>query len=76
MVLGACCVLFVCCVHWCCCVCVHGGLLVDVLDKNREIKSCFEYCKLDPTNYLTAPGLAWEAMLFNKGSKARSYHTC
>ena len=26
-------------------------------------KACIAYYKLDPTSYLTAPGLAWDAML-------------
>ena len=35
--------------------------LADVFENFR--KTCIEYCKLDPTNNLTAPGLAWDAML-------------
>ena len=33
----------------------------DVFDNFRKI--CIEYSKFDPTNYLIAPGIAWDAML-------------
>ncbi|KAJ8949419.1 hypothetical protein NQ318_007519 [Aromia moschata] len=36
-------------------------LLCDVFQNFRKI--CFENYKLDPTQYFTAPGLAWDAML-------------
>ena len=32
-------------------------------------KTCIEYYNLDPTNYLTAPSLAWDAMLRMTGIK-------
>ena len=38
-------------------------LLVDVVEHFRQ--SCMSYHKLDPTNYLTAPSLAWDAMLLH-----------
>lgn len=36
-------------------------LLADVFENFR--KTCLTYYKLDPANYLTSPGLAWDAML-------------
>jgi hypothetical protein len=36
-------------------------LLADVWENFRT--SCISYYKLDPTNYISAPGLAWDAML-------------
>ena len=30
-------------------------------------KTCFSYYKLDPANYLSAPSLAWDAMLLKTG---------
>jgi hypothetical protein len=36
-------------------------LLADVFTRFR--KTCLEYYELDPTNYMSAPGLAWDAML-------------
>ena len=36
-------------------------LLADVFE--NFIKTCIQYYKLDPSNYLSAPGLAWDAML-------------
>jgi hypothetical protein len=35
--------------------------LADVFENFR--KACEAYYKLDPANYLTAPGRAWDAML-------------
>jgi hypothetical protein len=36
-------------------------LLADVFENFR--KTCFEYYGLDPANYISSPGLAWDAML-------------
>ena len=36
-------------------------LLVDVFESFR--KTCLAYYKLDPLHYISAPGLAWDAML-------------
>ena len=36
-------------------------LLADVFTRFRE--TCLDYYELDPANYLSAPGLAWDAML-------------
>jgi hypothetical protein len=36
-------------------------LLADVFENFRKV--CMNYYKLDPANYLTAPSLAWDAML-------------
>jgi hypothetical protein len=36
-------------------------LLADVFENFR--KACMEYYQLDPANYLSAPSLAWDAML-------------
>ena len=36
-------------------------LLADVYEKFR--KTCCAFYKLDPANYMTAPSLAWDAML-------------
>jgi hypothetical protein len=36
-------------------------LLADVFENFR--KTCFEYYGLDPSNYISSPGLAWDAML-------------
>jgi hypothetical protein len=42
-------------------------LLADVFENFR--KKCYEYYKLDPANYYSAPGLAWDAMLLKTGIK-------
>ena len=36
-------------------------LLADVFEDFK--KTCIEYYYLEPANYITAPGLAWDAML-------------
>jgi hypothetical protein len=36
-------------------------LLADVFENFR--KTCFNYYGLDPANYISAPSLAWDAML-------------
>ena len=36
-------------------------LMADVFENFQNI--CIEICKLDPTCFLTAPGLAWQAAL-------------
>ena len=36
-------------------------LLADVFENFRQ--TCYNCYKLDPANYLTAPSLAWDAML-------------
>ena len=40
-------------------------LLTDIFEKFRKV--CMEYYKLDPTNYISSPGLAWDAMLLKTG---------
>ena len=35
------------------------SLLVDVFEKFRDM--CIELCGLDPTYFVSAPGLAWQA---------------
>jgi hypothetical protein len=40
-------------------------LLADVFENFR--KTCLEYYKLDPANYITSPSLAWDAMLLKTG---------
>ena len=40
-------------------------LLADVFENFR--RTCLDYYKLDPANYISAPGLAWDAMLNNTG---------
>ena len=42
-------------------------LLADVFEKFR--KSSMEYYNLDPANYISAPGLAWDAMLLKTNIK-------
>ena len=42
-------------------------LLVDVYENFRNI--CFEKYQLDPTYFVSAPGLAWQACLKKTGVK-------
>ena len=46
-------------------------LLADVFENFR--KTCFEYYGLDPTNYISSPGLAWDAMLLKKKCQFRTH---
>ena len=43
------------------------SLLVDVFEKFRDM--CIELCGLDPTYFVSAPGLAWQPCLKNTGVK-------
>ena len=36
-------------------------LLCDVFE--RFIKTCLEYCCLDPCHYFSSPGMSWDEML-------------
>lgn len=47
-------------------------LLADVFENFR--KTCLDYYKLDPANYITAPGLAWDGMLLKTGIKLQLLH--
>ena len=47
-------------------------LLFDVFENFR--KTCIEYYDLDPSHYLTAPSLAWDAMLLNNKVKLEMLH--
>ena len=47
-------------------------LLADVFENFR--KTCIEYYDLDSTDYLTAPSLAWGAMLLNTKAKLELSH--
>ena len=42
-------------------------LLADVFENFR--KTCYSYYGLDPANYISAPSLAWDAMLLKTGIK-------
>ena len=43
------------------CVQSDTSLLADVLDKFRNM--CLKIYELDPSKFLSAPGLAWQAAL-------------
>ena len=47
-------------------------LLTDVFENFRE--TCINAYKLDPCNYLTAPGLSWDAMLYHTDIKLELIH--
>ena len=47
-------------------------LLADVFENFRQ--TCLEYYKLDPANYVSAPGLAWDAMLLKTNIKLELIH--
>jgi hypothetical protein len=40
-------------------------LLADVFENFR--KTCIQHYKLDPANYISAPSLAWDAMMYKTG---------
>jgi hypothetical protein len=42
-------------------------LLADVFENFR--RTCIHHYKLDPANYISAPSLAWDAMLYKTGVK-------
>ena len=46
-------------------------LLADVFESFR--KTCYYY-GLDPANYISAPGLAWDAMLMMTGIELEQIH--
>ena len=47
-------------------------LLADVFENFR--KTCFNYYKLDPANYISAPSLAWDAMLMKTNIELEQIH--
>ena len=47
-------------------------LLADVFENFR--KTCLNNYELDPANYITAPGLAWDGMLLKTGVKLELIH--
>ena len=47
-------------------------LLADVFENFR--KTCITYYDLDPANYISAPGLAWDAMLLKTSIKLELMH--
>ena len=47
-------------------------LLADVFENFR--KTCYNYYGLDPANYISAPGLAWDAMLMMTGIELEQIH--
>ena len=47
-------------------------LLADVFENFR--KTCQNYYGLDPVNYISAPGLAWDAMLLKTDIKLELMH--
>ncbi len=40
-------------------------LLTDIFENFRDL--CLNIYKLDPTHYITSPGLFWDAMLLKTG---------
>jgi hypothetical protein len=49
-------------------------LLADVFENFR--KTCMQYYKLDPANYISAPSLAWDAMLYKTGIELELISDC
>ena len=49
-------------------------LLPDVFEKFRD--TCIEIYGLDPSHFLSAPGLAWQACLKKKKCKFRIINRC
>ena len=47
-------------------------LLADVFENFR--KTCFSYYGLDPANYISAPSLAWDAMLMKTNIELEQIH--
>ena len=52
-------------------------LLADVFENFRETCfSCFQYYKLDPAHYYSAPGLSWECLFENDWHRIRVNFRC